>query len=440
MVEPARRAVGVRDVDELVRGDREAQPGARLGPVVELDPLVQAVAEHVLGERAVRADVRRQQVDVVEPLDRRAPADVALRLVPPRRPQVLGRLVALRLVVELEDVPVGVGEAVRPAVADVPVDPAEPEPRRLDGRHPPVERLGAPRPQRDVPEPGLRRLRELQAVAEVVAPAPQEDGLPVARLLLHAEHVDEEAEALLGLRGQELRVPDPGDVVDRLAHRSRRAAADRRGRTRARRPRASRASRARAPRARGPPSAPRRPAPARRRPRRPRRARRRRPDGSSRPPTSTGSPIDAGTRFSAPLHANVARPDRQPELAELLDVAHRGVHEQRGDAATFACVASSSPTSATGPGSGIVSTSTSPGSASATAAWTMRLSSWPQRTVRAGPAAREPGTTWISGTSTTERAPAASCTVAVPSRASSREHVRHSALTTCGVTRWNASA
>ena len=157
---------------------------------------------------------------MVEPLDRRAAADVALRLVPPRRPQVLRRLVALGLVVELEDVPVGVREAVRPAVAHVAVDPAEPAPGRLDGGDAAVERLGAPRSQRDVPEPGAGRLGELQAVAEVVAPAAQEDGLPVARFLLHAEHVDEEAEALLRLRREQLRVPDPGEVVDRLAHDS----------------------------------------------------------------------------------------------------------------------------------------------------------------------------------------------------------------------------
>src|SRR5512145_1878966 len=39
MVKSSRRAVRVRDVDELVRSDREAHPRARLGPVVELDPL-----------------------------------------------------------------------------------------------------------------------------------------------------------------------------------------------------------------------------------------------------------------------------------------------------------------------------------------------------------------------------------------------------------------
>ena len=67
-------------------------------------------------------------------------------------------------------------------------------------------------------EPRLRGLRELQAVAQVVPPAAQVDGLPLPRFLLEPEHVDEEAEALLGLRGQELCVSDAGDVVQRLGH------------------------------------------------------------------------------------------------------------------------------------------------------------------------------------------------------------------------------
>ena len=130
---------------------------------------------------------------MVEPLDRRAPPDVSLRLVAPRRPQMVGGLVALGLVEELEDVAVRIGEAIGRAVADVAVGPALAEPRPLERRHAAVERLRAPGAKRDVPETGLRRLGELQAVAEVVAPAPQEDRLPVARLLLHSQHVDEEA-------------------------------------------------------------------------------------------------------------------------------------------------------------------------------------------------------------------------------------------------------
>ena len=83
MVQPAARAVRIRDVDELVRGDGEAEPGALLAPVVELDPLVQAIPEEILCEHAVRAHVGGQNVDVVEALDGGAAADVALRLVPP---------------------------------------------------------------------------------------------------------------------------------------------------------------------------------------------------------------------------------------------------------------------------------------------------------------------------------------------------------------------
>ena len=50
---------------------------------------------------------------------------------------------------------VGIGEAVRRAVADVAVDPARAEPARLDRGDPALERLRAPGPQRHVPEPGL---------------------------------------------------------------------------------------------------------------------------------------------------------------------------------------------------------------------------------------------------------------------------------------------
>jgi hypothetical protein len=54
----------VLDVDQLVGGDREAQPGAGLGAVVEHDALVVAVAEHVGGEAPAGGDVAREQVDV----------------------------------------------------------------------------------------------------------------------------------------------------------------------------------------------------------------------------------------------------------------------------------------------------------------------------------------------------------------------------------------
>jgi hypothetical protein len=102
-------------------------------------------------------------------------------------------------------------------VAQVAVDPALAEAGRLDRRDAALECLGAPRAQRHVPEAGPVRLGQLEAVALVVAPAAQEDGLPIARLDLHAEHLLEEAQAVVRLGGEQLGVADVGKVVD---HRS----------------------------------------------------------------------------------------------------------------------------------------------------------------------------------------------------------------------------
>ena len=73
---------------------------------------------------------------------------------------------------------------------------------------------------------------------------------------------------------------------------------------------------------------------------------------------------------------------------------------------------------ACGVGRALVSTRTSPGSACAMTACTIVLSPGAQTAMRAGPATREPGTTWVSGRSMIPVRPAASCTVATPSRAS----------------------
>ena len=99
------------------------------------------------------------------------------------------------------------------------------------------------------PRPACRRLGQLQAVAQVVAPAAQVDRLPLARLLLHPEHVDEEAQALLRLRREQLGVADAGDVVERSVTPPP-APAGRPGRRRARPPGASPACRPRARRGR----------------------------------------------------------------------------------------------------------------------------------------------------------------------------------------------
>ena len=101
VVQAAAGAARVLDVDQLVGGDREAQPGAGLLAVVEPDALVVPVAENVGRERPAGGDVVGEQVDVVEALDRRAARRVALRLVAQRGLEVVGRDVALALPVQL---------------------------------------------------------------------------------------------------------------------------------------------------------------------------------------------------------------------------------------------------------------------------------------------------------------------------------------------------
>ena len=128
VVETTARTESIRDVDELVCGDREAHPGAGLLPVVQHHLLVEAVAEDVLREDPVRADVVREQVDVVEPLDRRTSRDVPLRLVLQRRPEVRRRLVPLGLVVDLDRMAVRVGEAVRRPMTEIALDQPRPSP------------------------------------------------------------------------------------------------------------------------------------------------------------------------------------------------------------------------------------------------------------------------------------------------------------------------
>jgi hypothetical protein len=144
VVQAAVGAERVARVDQLVRGDRRAHPGAGLAAVVELDALVRAVAERVDAELAVGAHVGGEDVDVVEALDRAAAAGVAAGHVLERRAQVLRRVVALALVVELEPVAVGVAEAIRQAAPAVAVGPALARPGRLDRGDAPLERLRAP--------------------------------------------------------------------------------------------------------------------------------------------------------------------------------------------------------------------------------------------------------------------------------------------------------
>ena len=210
-------------------------------------------------------------------------------------------------------------------------------------------------------EAGAVGLGQLEAVALVVAPAAQEDRLALARLDLHAEHVLEEAQARLGLRREQLGVADVRDVVQ-ASRRPPRARAGRRGRRRARRPRAGPACRARF-------SA---------------RSRAAASTSSTRSRATTTAPSASSTTASPGADRRAADLDRLVERARPPSWSAPLTRTQRAQTGTpssrrssmsrtaastssaatpraLACVASSSPISATGAGSGIVSTSTSPG-------------------------------------------------------------------------------
>ena len=279
-------------------------------------------------------------------------------------------------------------------MAEVAVDPALAEAGWPRSRHAALERLGAPGAQRHVAEAGPLGLGQLEAVALVVAPAAQEHRLPLARLHLHPEHLLEEAQALVRLGREQLGVADVGHVVDpSLALHARAQAVEVVGQ-RARLAACARFTRSCSARSRDAAST------SSMRSRSTTTA----PSASSTtaspgrivaPPTSTGSSSAPTSVFVGALHADPARPDRHAELAQLLDVAHRGVHEQRRRRR------------APSPASPAARRSAPPARAPAWSAPARRRAApcpsprgpsgcrpAPQRTVRAGPAAREPGISW----------------------------------------------
>ncbi len=147
-----------------------------------------------------------------------AAAGIAVRLVLQRGLDLRRRRVALRLVEELDPVTVGVEEAVRGAVAEVAVEPLPGDAAGLQRRDPPLQRLGAVGAVGEVPDARLRRRRELERRALVVAEAAQVDRVAALARDLHAEDLAEVEEALLRLRREQLDVREMRQVADRLGH------------------------------------------------------------------------------------------------------------------------------------------------------------------------------------------------------------------------------
>ena len=205
----------VREVVGLLVG-REPDPG--LVAVVEHDLLGQPQPQVALAEDAVLTGIDGQEVDVVEVADTDAPPRVAVRLILERRSQLRRSRVALGLVEQLDAVAVGVQEAICAAVAEVAVEPVALDPAGLQRRDPALERLRRMRAIREVPDARLRRRRQLERRALVVAEAAKVDRVSALARDLHAEKLAEVEKALLRLGCEQLDVREMRDVADRLAH------------------------------------------------------------------------------------------------------------------------------------------------------------------------------------------------------------------------------
>ncbi len=125
-------------------------------------------------------------------------------------------------------VPLGLVEKLHPvivrrardeglALAEIALGPADAEARGLDRLDAPLERLRAPGAEREMPHARLLRRRELQRVVQVIVVGAQINRVALARGLLHADHLDEEPQALVGLRRQHFDMRQMRDVVDRFA-------------------------------------------------------------------------------------------------------------------------------------------------------------------------------------------------------------------------------
>ena len=201
---------------EVVALVGQRHPHAGLGAVIEDDLLGEPASEIGLEEDAVRADVCGETVEMVEPADIDAACRETLRLVLQGRLELGRRSVPLRLVIELDQVPVRVAAEEGGAMAEIAVRPADIVAGSFQRRDPALERLLAACPERHVAHAGLLRSRQLERVALVVVPAAQVDGIALAAALGHAHHVDEEAQALVRLGRQQLEMAQMGEVKHRF--------------------------------------------------------------------------------------------------------------------------------------------------------------------------------------------------------------------------------
>ena len=91
-----------------------------------------------------------------------------------------------------------------------------PKPEPFERGDAALQRLRAARAERHVPHARGLRGRQLQRMALVIVPAAQIDRVALAAALGHAHDVDEEVQALVRLRRQQLDVAEMGEIEDRF--------------------------------------------------------------------------------------------------------------------------------------------------------------------------------------------------------------------------------
>src|SRR5665213_2161515 len=126
-MEAAVRAGVVARIGEVVRLVGGGQPDAGLRSVIEHDAFGQAEAEIVLEELAAGGDVGGKPVPVIDPAHVAATRGKTLRLVLQGWLEFRRRLIPLGVVIELDDMAVGILADEGLAMAEVAVSPADVE-------------------------------------------------------------------------------------------------------------------------------------------------------------------------------------------------------------------------------------------------------------------------------------------------------------------------
>src|SRR5665647_1216306 len=220
-METARGRRVIARVSEVVGLVGGGHPHAGLRAVVEHDLLGQHEAEIVLEEFPVRLDVHRQAIEMIDTPHVAAARRIALRLIFQRRPLAGRRLVPFGVVVEFDDVAVGVLADESFAVAEVAIAPADIEAGAFERGGAPLERLRAAGTERRMSHARGLRGGELERIALVVVPAAQVDAVAFLAALGHAHHVDEELSAFREFGGEDFDMAEMGDVANRFGlHRT----------------------------------------------------------------------------------------------------------------------------------------------------------------------------------------------------------------------------